>query len=346
MAALLAVTLAPVVESVEPNAGALRYVGGFVFAVLLYLSILLHEMSHAVMARHLGMPVRSITLEFLGGFTELGGEPPTPGAEFKIAVVGPITSLAVGGVALAASLALDPGGLTGVALSGLAGANIVLGILNLVPGLPLDGGRVLRAAVWQARGNMHTGTIVAGWGGRIAAVALLGWPFLNAARRNESPSTLDIILAAVVATFLWTGASASMTNARIRRRLPAIQARRLARRVAIVPADLPISEAVRRAQQDQAGGVVTVDGHNQPVGVVSESALAAVPELRRPWAPISSVSRTLSPGLMLPADSAGETLIRAMSRTQASEYLLVEPDGSVYGLLATADVDAAFRATD
>src|SRR5690349_6115447 len=164
--------LAPQIEEVEPGLGAGKYLAGLAFAVLLYLSILLHEMSHAVMARRFGLPVRSITLEFLGGFTEIEGEPATPGQEFKIAVVGPLTSLAIGGIALLVLIPLD-GGLVTLTIGGLAGANLVLGVLNLVPGLPLDGGRVLRALVWKVGGSVHRGTIVAGWGGRIAALLVL-----------------------------------------------------------------------------------------------------------------------------------------------------------------------------
>jgi Zn-dependent protease len=87
IAGLIAILLAPRVEEVEPGLGALKYVAGVAFAVLLYLSVLLHEMSHALMAKHFGLPVRSISLQFLGGMTEIEGEAATPGEEFKIAVV-------------------------------------------------------------------------------------------------------------------------------------------------------------------------------------------------------------------------------------------------------------------
>jgi Zn-dependent protease/CBS domain-containing protein len=291
IAAVIAVLLAPRVEEVEPGLGGFKYVAGLAFAVLLYLSVLLHEMSHALMAQRFGLPVRSITLHFLGGMTEIEGEAATPGQEFKIAVVGPLTSLAVGVAALLAVLVV-PDGLTRMALQGLAGANLIVGVLNLVPGLPLDGGRVLRAAVWRAGGNMHRGTI----------------------------------------------------SAHIRRRLPALKARPLARRVVTVPEDLPVSEAVRRAQEAAAGGIVLQSADGTVSGIVSEAALLATPEERRPWLPASAVARTISDGLALPADIAGEDLVRAMARVPASEYVLVERDGTVYGLLATSDVDAAFEA--
>lgn len=343
IAALISVLIAPRVEEVQPGLGAWKYVAGVGFAVLLYGSILLHEMSHAVMAKRVGLKVRSISLQFLGGATEIEGESKTAGQEFKIAVVGPLTSLAVGAAGLALLL-LEPTGLTRLAVEGIAGANLVVGVLNLIPGLPLDGGRVLRAAVWKVRGNVHTGTIVAGWGGRVVALCALGWPVVSEQFTGVSADLYDYLFAAIIGSFLWTGATASMMNARLRQRLPALKARELARRVVAVPDDLPVSEAVRRAQEAGAGGMVVTASDGSLVSIVNETALLSVPEERRSWVPVSSVARSMESGLVMTADAAGEDLIRAMAHTPATEYLLVEPDGSLYGLLAAADVDAAFEA--
>jgi len=156
--------------------------------------------------------------------------------------------------------------------------------------------------------------------------------------------TLASTLAFIVAVFLWQGSTAAITSARVRSRLPRLVARDLARRTLAVPDDLPLAEAVRRAQQAQAGGIVTVSGNGTPIGLVSEAALLATPEDRRPWVAVSAVARSLEAGLRLPVGIAGEDLVTAISRTPAPEYLLVEEDGSVYGVLATTDVDRAFRA--
>ncbi len=344
IAALIAVLLAPRVDEVSPGLGAWKYVAGLAFAVLLYLSVLLHEMSHALMARHYGLPVKSITLHFLGGATEIDGEPDTPGREFGVSVVGPLTSVAVG-VAFLALWFVTPDGLLLLAVQALAGANLIVGVLNLVPGLPLDGGRVLRAAVWKASGSPHRGTIVAGWGGRLTAIAALAWPLAQEPLFGVPPTIVDYLLAFVIAAFLWGGASASITSAQVRRRLPALQARALARRTLAVPHDLPLAEAVRRAQAEQAGSIVVLSSDGRPSGVVNEKALVATPEDRRPWVPVSAVSRTMEEGMTFPADLAGEPLIRAMQRTPATEYLLVEPDGTLYGVLTTEDVDRAFAAS-
>lgn len=343
VALLIAFLLAPRVEQVQPGLGALKYVAGVAFAVLLYLSVLLHEMSHALMAQRYGLGVRSITLHFLGGATEIDSETRTPGQEFMVAVVGPLTSIAVG-LAAVGLWFITPDGLLRLAVEGLAVANLIVGALNLVPGLPLDGGRVLRALVWGVTDNMHRGTIVAAWGGRVAALLVLAWPLLAPLWLGAESDIFDYLLAGIIASFLWSGATASMTNARIRRRLPSLQARPLARRVVAVRDELPIAEAVRQAQEAGAGAIVVHAGDDRLTGVVNEAALLATPEERRAWVPVSSVARTVESGLVLDADIAGEELVRAMSSTPAEEYVLVEHDGTIFGVLTTADVDRAFEA--
>lgn len=342
VAILIAVTFAPSIEQQQPGLGVLKYVAGFVFAVVLYLSVLLHEASHAVVAKRLGYGVNSITLHFLGGMTEIDGTSRRPRHEFWIAVVGPLTSIAVGAAAFGLWF-LVPDSLVRLAIGGLAGTNLLIGVLNLVPGLPLDGGRVLKSLVWGATGKEHRATIVAGWGGRVAALALLAWPLVQEPLFGTTATLIDIVLVFILGLFLWTGATAAMAHARVRERLPALIARPLARRTLTVPEDLPLGEAVRRAQQAQAGSIVTVAADGTPRGIVSEAAVSAMPEERRPWVPVSTVSRAMEEGLSLPADVAGEELIVAISRRPADEYLLVETDGRIYGVLSTADVDRAFR---
>jgi Zn-dependent protease len=344
VAGLIAVITAPAIEEAEPGLGGLKYVAGLMLAVLLYLSVLAHEASHAYMARRYGLPVSHITLQFFGGMTHIEGEPESPRQEFWVSVVGPLSSLFVAGVAYLAYLVASDG-LIGLAFSGLALTNLFVGFVNLVPGLPLDGGRILKAMVWGATGDTFRGTIVAAWGGRVVALLALGFPFLTAALFGGKPNTIDFIFAGVISIFLWSGATHALESARVRSRLPHLVARDLARRTLTVPSDLPLAEAVRRAREVEAGSIVTVTSSGIPVGVVNETALLSVPEERRAWVPVSSVARTLEVGLQLPAGIGGEELIRAISARPAGEYLLLDTDGSIFGVLATADVDRAFRAT-
>jgi Zn-dependent protease len=344
VAGLIAVITAPAIEEAEPGLGGFKYVGGLMLAVLLYLSVLAHEASHAYMARRYDLPVSHITLQFFGGMTSIEGEPDSPRQEFWVSFVGPLSSLGVALVAFLAHLAV-PGGLIGLAFSGLAWTNLFVGIVNLVPGLPLDGGRILKALVWGASGDTHRGTIVAAWVGRAVALLALGFPFLTAQFFGGDPTIIDFVFAGVISIFLWSGATQALESAKVRSRLPYLVARDLARRTLTVPGDLPLAEAVRRAQEAEAGSIVTVTSTGTPVGVVNEAALLSVPADRRAWVPTSSVARTLEAGLQLPAGIGGEDLIRAISARPAGEYLLLDADGSIFGVLATADVDRAFRAT-
>lgn len=343
IAALISVMSAPIVERVEPGLGFGAYVVGFGFAVLLYLSVFLHEVAHALMARRYGYPVVSITLAFLGGTTVIGGEARTPRQEFMIAVVGPLVSIAVG---VAAYLALDLGssGLWTLSMWGLVYANLFVGALNLVPGLPLDGGRVLKALVWGITGNLHQGTLIAGWCGRLLAVLVLAWPLFGPRLMGAHPRLIDYLIAAVLAVFLWTGASAAMSSARLRRRLPHLVARQLARRALPVASGTPVADALRLLHDRAAEAVVPISESGHPIGLAWRTELESAQGAAQPGLTVSGLAHTIPDGPALPADIRGEDLVRALGHSPAPHYLLVEPDGGLAGVLVTADVDEAFRA--
>ncbi len=166
VAALITVAFAPTVERELPSLGSIRYAVSFAFAVLLYLSVFVHELSHSVVALRLGLPVRRISLYLLGGVSEIEKEPQTPGREFLVAAVGPLLSLALGVVGFLFSRVLPGDTVIGFLMLELMWANFLVGVFNLLPGLPLDGGRVLRAGVWKVTGRPLTGTVVAAWSGR------------------------------------------------------------------------------------------------------------------------------------------------------------------------------------
>jgi Zn-dependent protease len=146
---------------------------GFIAAVLLFVSVLLHELAHSVVARARGLPVKNITLFIFGGVSNIEREPGSPGIEFQIAVVGPITSLLIGALALVLLYLLSLLGQNTSALGAilyyLGFANILLGIFNLIPGFPLDGGRVLRSIVWKINGNLRRATRIVTVVGQIIA---------------------------------------------------------------------------------------------------------------------------------------------------------------------------------
>lgn len=322
------------------------YLVAFAYAVLLYGSVFIHELSHAVTARAFRLPVRSVTLHVLGGETAIEREAPTPGREFLIAFAGPLVNLVLAGLGLLTHALVPLPDVALLLVDALTFANLLVGVFNLLPGLPLDGGRLVRAAVWKATGHSRNGGIIAGWVGRAVAVACLVAGAYLATYGTGTGETgigwLALLWSALVASFIWVGATQAIRAEHVRDRIPHLDARRLARRATLVTADTPLAEAIRRAHHDHAGAIVIADHDGRPLGLVNEKAVTATPEHRRPWVTVGDLSRGIHDDLTLPADLNGEDLIDALRRAPASEYLLVEPDGRVYGVLATTDVDQAF----
>ncbi|MBI0380468.1 CBS domain-containing protein, partial [Streptomyces albiflaviniger] len=157
-------------------------------------------------------------------------------------------------------------------------------------------------------------------------------------------SLTDALLAAILAAIIWTGAGNSLRMARLRERLPDLRARTLTRRAVPVAADTPLSEALRRANEAGARALVVVDGHGAPTAVVREAAIVGVPEHRRPWVAVSGLAQDLKDGMRVSAELTGEELLDTLRATPATEYLVVEETGEVYGVLSTADVERAFVA--
>ena len=322
--------------------GATRFIVAAAFVILLYVSVLIHELSHCVVARGYGLPVRRILLYPLGGFSEIEREAETPGREFLVAAAGPALSLVLAAAGYGLMRVVPPGTIAGTLVSQLRWANLVVGIFNLLPGLPLDGGRMLRAVIWKLTGRPATSTIAAAWAGRVIAVALFSIPFVTGRVNGSGGGLVTVVWLAVIAAFMWTGAGQAIKATRLRERIPALQARRLARKAISVAATTPLAEALRRAEENQARAVVVVDHEDKPIAIVNETAVMATPPQRRPWIEAGSLARTLEPDLVLSADLSGLALLDAIRRAPATEYLLVEPSGQVYGVLATRDVDHAF----
>jgi Zn-dependent protease len=324
-----------------------RYLVATAFVVLLYVSVLIHELSHCVVARAFALPVKRILLYPLGGYSEIEQEPQTPAREFLVSGAGPLLSLALAALGFGIIVVLQPAGIPRILIDQLILANVLVGVFNLLPGLPLDGGRMLRAGVWKVTGKPATGTIAAAWAGRVLAVALLVVPFAFILRNGDGSGAdvVNVLWLGVIAAFMWVGAGQSIRVTRVRERLPGLQARRLARRAIPIPASLPLAEAIRRADAAQARALVIVDHQDTPIAIVNETAVIATPEQRRPWIEAGSLARTLDPSLVLSADLSGMALIEAVRRAPASEYLLIEPSGQVFGVLATSDLDHAFAGT-
>ncbi|GGR13670.1 peptidase M50 [Streptomyces aurantiogriseus] len=351
VAALITWVFGGQLERVLPELGAARYLVSLFFAVAFYASVLIHELAHTVAALRFKLPVRRIQLQFFGGVSEIEKEAETPGREFWLAFVGPLLSLVLAGLFYLALQPVEPGTVPGVLLAGLMISNLIVAVFNLLPGLPLDGGRMLRAVVWKITGRPMSGTVAAAWVGRALAVSVLvGLPLLtqsgvlgDAAEDSVGMDTvMDALLAAILAAIIWTGAGNSLRMARLREHLPELRARNLTRRAVPVESDTPLSEALRRANDAGARALVVVDAHGEPLSLVREAAIVGVPEHRRPWVAVSGLAQELTDGMRVSAELAGEDLLDALRATPATEYLVVEETGEIYGVLSAADVERAF----
>ncbi|MGI5141202.1 MULTISPECIES: site-2 protease family protein [unclassified Streptomyces] len=351
VAALITWVFGGQLDRVLPELGAARYLVSLFFAVAFYASVLVHELAHTVAALRFRLPVRRIQLQFFGGVSEIEKEADSPGREFVLAFVGPLLSLVLAGIFYLAMQPVRPGTVPGVLLAGLMISNLIVAVFNLLPGLPLDGGRMLRAVVWKITGRPMSGTVAAAWVGRALAISvLIGLPLLtqsgalgSTAEDNVGMDTVtDALLAAILAAIIWTGAGNSLRMARLREHLPELRARTLTRRAVPVQSDTPLSEALRRANAVGARALVVVDAYGEPLSLVREAAIVGVPEHRRPWVPVSGLAQELTDGMRVSADLAGEDLLDALRAAPATEYLVVEETGEIYGVLSAADVERAF----
>lgn len=178
MLALVTVLLATSVlpRSTPGHIPATYWSVSIIVSMLFMVTILVHELGHAFVARHFDIKVKGITLWLLGGAAELDSEPHKPGAAFLIAIAGPLASLGSGGVSLGAAWAMNAVGGPDIYVAGLSWLGlicIVVGVANLLPGMPLDGGHVLAAIVWKIRGNRTRGQIAAAVAGRFVALAIM-----------------------------------------------------------------------------------------------------------------------------------------------------------------------------
>ena len=346
IAALITWTFGGQIDRLLPGLGSARYLVALFFAIAFYGSVLVHELAHTVVALRLSLPVRRIQLQFFGGVSEIEKDADTPGREFWLAFAGPLLSLVLGGVFLAALRLVQPATVPGVLLAALMLSNFVVAVFNLLPGMPLDGGRMLRAAVWKATGRPMAGTLAAAWAGRVLAVLVLvgmpAWAAVQSVPQTTGTLLIDAALGAMLAAIIWNGAGSSLRVARLRERLPELTARGLARPAVEVTADTPLAEALRQLEQVGARAVVVVDGAGRPSALVREHAVRAVPDHRRPWTATGAVSRALEPGLRIPADLVGEELLDALRDGHAAEFLVQEADGTVLGVIAAVDVEEAF----
>ncbi|WP_407317963.1 site-2 protease family protein [Isoptericola halotolerans] len=349
-AVVLTVLFAPTVRAFAPRmdtTGVL--VVSFAFVLLLFASVFCHEVAHALVARARGHRVDELALTLWGGHTAYSGGTARPLDGALVAVVGPLTNLALAVVFWLGFQAQTVASVPALLLYAGAFSNAFVGLFNLLPGLPLDGGQVLEAAVWKVTGSRTRGTLAAGWVGRavgvgVVAAALL-WPLASGAR----PDWVMVMWAALIGAFLWSGAGEAMRTGRRRERLGAVTVRSLAMPVLVVGQGSTVADVVRAATGSTAGDLVVVvaDAAGGPVGWVDPRAVTAIPAAQTPTTPVDAVLVPFAPGSAVDAGSGGPELLHRLAATSRGSRLVPVVDaGGVSGVLDVSRVAAAVRPPD
>ncbi len=348
-AVVLTVLFAPTVRSMAPQLDGRIYLLSFAFVLLLFVSVFCHEVAHAVVARARGQRVTELALTLWGGHTAYTGSAGRPLDGLLIAVVGPVTNLVLGGGFWVVAEQL-PAYSTGAALAYAAAfSNAFVGLFNLLPGLPLDGGQILESIVWAITRSRTTGTIAAGYIGRIVAagfVAVVAWRMFSSLSHGQSPDYVLIVWTVVIGGFLWSGAGQAIRVARSRAVVSTLSVASLTRPAVVVPETSSVGEA--GAVVAAAGGpdvfAVVTDAYGRPTACVDNAAAAAVPVQSMASTPISSVVVALPDGTV-DLDMDGPAMLSRLADLDPGYPLVaVLSERRVVGVLEISRVLAALNA--
>ncbi len=337
----LAVGELPAEHPGDPD--ALYWLAGLLTVMAFFAGLLAHELAHAIVARREGMAVEGITLWLLGGVSRLGGEPASPSVELRVAVVGPATSIALAAVAGVLWLllgAMAAPGLVTVVVAWLATINVVLGLFNLLPALPLDGGRVLRAILWHRWGDQRRATATAAGAGVVTGALLIGLGLLGVAAGAFVGGVWFVLLG----WFLLDAARAEASGADVRRRLAGVRvADVMTPHPVAVPAWITVDELVRHHVACHPWSTFPVrDADGSVTGLLTRPLLQQVPGDAWSSTLIRAVARPLG---QVATAAPGDALLAALSALAASpdQRLLVLDHGHLVGIVAPTDVTRALE---
>ena len=332
--------------ALSPDRSPVTYaVAGTAAAIVFFLSLLAHELAHALVAQREGIEVEGITLWLFGGVARLTGEAATPGADLRVAGVGPIVSLLLGAVfgtlAIAAAwLGVDTL-LVGV-LMWLGLINVVLAVFNLVPAAPLDGGRILRALLWWRTGDRTKAAVSAARAGR-------GFGFLLVVVGISSVLFLPgigLLWFALIGWFIASAASAEEQQARIQHSLQGLTvADVMTHDPLTVPPDLPVARLLDEfVLRHRHSAYPVTDGWGRPLGLVTLDRIRNLEADQRAAVPVSHIAA--GKGEVAVADPA-EPLIDVLPRlSQGDRRILVVRDGFLVGLVTATDVTRTLEIGD
>jgi Zn-dependent protease len=336
---LVVMTLARSFFPQNVEASALGYwVLALVGAAGLFASLIIHELCHSLVALHYGMPVSGITLFVFGGVSQLEDEPPTAGVELLMAAAGPLASVVIAGLLIAAwafSQLLGLGQGISALLIYLWMINLILAAFNMLPAFPLDGGRVLRSMIWASTGDMPTATRAAGRVGWMFGWLLMGLGVWALASQQYVMGIWIII----VGLFLQRAAAGHRRMVEVEQKLEGHSVREfMTGRAAVVPAEMDVGTFVRDyVLQYRFSYYPVADDQQQLVGVITPQDLQDVPKERWHEVPVREAMSPVSKEMLVhPQDDAAEVL--RFLRKGGERHLIVVEDGHPRGIVSVQQI--------
>ena len=214
--AVIVVIFGPQVSRIFPEIGLGAYAVALGYALLLMVSVLAHELAHALSAKVFGWPSTEIELNLWGGHTQFIAHDATPGKSLAVSLAGPASNLVIAGVGWYLIQTLEPSGVTGLLADVTVLVNFLVGLFNLLPGNPLDGGRLVESVVWQITGDQDRGMLAAGWAGRLVVGLVVGFVMWQVLVAGPNTNLVLVVVATMICFFLWQGAGESIRIARTR----------------------------------------------------------------------------------------------------------------------------------
>jgi Zn-dependent protease/CBS domain-containing protein len=312
------------------------WVMGVAGALGLFASIVLHELGHAVVAQRNDIPMKGITLFIFGGVAEMKAEPPSAGAEFRMAVAGPIVSFVLGGLLLGTTATL--GGLLPLSVRTVIGyvglLNIILAVFNLIPAFPLDGGRIFRAFLWHRRGNLASATQTASRVGSAFGLVLMVLGVVS----FLSGAIIQGIWAFVLGLFLRGLSSASYQQVLLREALEGEPVRRFMKDN---PVTVPPSISVRQLVEDYIyrhhHKLYPVVEDGRLTGCVSVKQVRDIPKEEWEARQVAEIASGCNRENTISGDADAMEALKMM-RTSGSSRLLVTRNGELEGVITLKDL--------
>lgn len=310
--------------------------------VFLLLSVFAHELAHGLTGHAVGSPPTEYVLTLWGGHTQFRTEMRTPGASALVSVAGPLANVVVALLAWWSGTQAETPVVMWLAYI-VALTNGAVAVFNLLPGHPLDGGRLLEALVWRLTGDIERGHLVAGWGGRVVALAVVGYFIGRPLLEGAQPRPLTAVWVLILAGHLWYSAGQALRGVRVRRSVAALDLRELAEPALVVPAHTTVDEIVSRAAPGTR--VVVTDGHGR-YGLLDPAALASVPTVEHAQTPVFAVTTPMA-ATALVEEFVGSTAVAQVARGAAAGHRVVLLRGGedIVGVLEVERVNDVLRRT-